>query len=262
MGIGNTRLDRDNENLKEILKVNVEKPIKLMVFSSKTITCREVMLTPSTLWGGQGLLGVSIRFCTFENAHENVWHILEVENSSPAHFAGLRSFTDYIIGADSISLAEQDDLFSLVEAHDGRPLKLFVYNSETDSCRDVVVTPNSAWGGDGLLGCGIGYGLLHRIPTDGRDHTTLGDKIRYQRQLDEATQKEREENKSRSNRASNVSLTHIPPPVAPMPVTGTTTSVLQTSNTNFNHILDQSQSVIGLPTPLNQPLNSNLANLQ
>merc|ERR1712176_1045541 len=169
--IGNTRLDRDNENLKEILKVNVEKPIKLMVFSSKTITCREVMLTPSTLWGGQGLLGVSIRFCTFENAHENVWHILEVENSSPAHFAGLRSFTDYIIGADSISLAEQDDLFSLVEAHDGRPLKLFVYNSETDSCRDVVVTPNSAWGGDGLLGCGIGYGLLHRIPTEVREHT-------------------------------------------------------------------------------------------
>jgi len=169
--IGNTRLDRDNENLKEILKTNVEKPVKLMVFSSKTITCREVSLTPSTLWGGQGLLGVSIRFCTFENAHENVWHILETENSSPAHFAGLRAFTDYIIGADSISLAEQDDLFSLIEAHDGRPVKLFVYNSETDSCRDVVVTPNSAWGGDGLLGCGIGYGLLHRIPTDAREHS-------------------------------------------------------------------------------------------
>ena len=170
--IGNTRLDRDNENLKEILKTNVEKPVKLMVFSSKTITCREVSLTPSTLWGGQGLLGVSIRFCTFENAHENVWHILEVENSSPAHFAGLRAFTDYIIGADSISLAEQDDLFSLIEAHDGRPVKLFVYNSETDSCRDVVVTPNSAWGGDGMLGCGIGYGLLHRIPTDAKEHST------------------------------------------------------------------------------------------
>lgn len=59
-----------------------------------------------------------------------------------------------------------------VEAHDGRPLKLFVYNSDTDTCRDVVVTANSAWGGDGLLGCGIGYGLLHRIPTEVREHAT------------------------------------------------------------------------------------------
>lgn len=126
--IGNTRLDRDDERLKEILKTNVEKPVKLLVFSSKTISVREVLLTPSTLWGGQGLLGVSIRFCTFETAHENVWHILDVENGSPAHLAGLRAFSDYIIGADSISLAEQDDLFSLVEAHDGRPLKLFVYS--------------------------------------------------------------------------------------------------------------------------------------
>jgi len=175
--IGNTRLDRDDERLKEILKTNVEKPVKLLVFSSKTISVREVLLTPSTLWGGQGLLGVSIRFCTFETAHENVWHILDVENGSPAHLAGLRAFSDYIIGADSISLAEQDDLFSLVEAHDGRPLKLFVYNCDTDSCRDVVVTPNSAWGGHGLLGCGIGYGYLHRIPTSMREHAVEASKI-------------------------------------------------------------------------------------
>ena len=36
----------------------------------------EIMLTPSSNWGGQGLLGVSIRFCSFEGASENVWHIL------------------------------------------------------------------------------------------------------------------------------------------------------------------------------------------
>lgn len=28
----------------------------------------------------------------------------------------------------------------------------------------VVLTPNSDWGGEGSLGCGIGYGYLHRIP--------------------------------------------------------------------------------------------------
>jgi len=41
-----------------------------------------------------------------------------------------------------------------------------VYNTETDHCREVTITPNGAWGGDGSLGCGIGYGYLHRIPND------------------------------------------------------------------------------------------------
>ena len=42
------------------------------------------------MWGGQGLLGISIRFCSFEGANENVWHILEVKPTSPAEAAGLR----------------------------------------------------------------------------------------------------------------------------------------------------------------------------
>ena len=50
--------------------------------------------------------------------------------------AGLRQYTDYIIGADSV-LHESEDLFSLIEAHEGRPLKLYVYNTETDHCREV-----------------------------------------------------------------------------------------------------------------------------
>ncbi len=28
----------------------------------------------------------------------------------------------------------------------------------------MLLTPNSEWGGEGSLGCGIGYGYLHRIP--------------------------------------------------------------------------------------------------
>ena len=31
------------------------------------------------------------------------------------------------------------------------------------SCQ-VSLTPNSDWGGEGSLGCGIGYGYLHRLP--------------------------------------------------------------------------------------------------
>ncbi|XP_045593270.1 Golgi reassembly-stacking protein 2 [Procambarus clarkii] len=171
VSIGNTRLDQDNDTLKELLKNSIEKELKMTVYSSKTQTIRNVVITPSNLWGGQGLLGVSIRFCSFEGANENVWHILEVEPNSPSDIAGLQSFKDYIIGADSV-LHESEDLFSLIEAHEGRPLKLYVYNVETDSCREVTVTPDTQWGGSGSLGCGIGYGYLHRIPTQRGDPIT------------------------------------------------------------------------------------------
>ncbi|GAB0096956.1 Golgi reassembly-stacking protein 2 [Sergentomyia squamirostris] len=163
VAIGNTRLDQDNDTLKELLKMNVEKEIKMCVYSSKFQTVREVAITPSALWGGTGLLGVSIRFCSFEGVNENVWHILEVHPSSPAEEAGLRSFSDYIIGADSV-LHESEDLFTLIESHEGRPLKMYVYNTDDDACREVTIKPHSKWGGEGSLGCGIGYGYLHRIP--------------------------------------------------------------------------------------------------
>lgn len=164
VSINNTRLNKDNDTLKDLLKASVEKPVRMLVYSSKTLELRESTVTPSNLWGGQGLLGVSIRFCSFEGANENVWHVLEVEPNSPAALAGLRPHTDYIIGADTV-MNESEDLFSLIETHEGKGLKLYVYNTDTDNCREVVITPNGAWGGEGSLGCGIGYGYLHRIPT-------------------------------------------------------------------------------------------------
>ncbi|XP_056606430.1 Golgi reassembly-stacking protein 2 [Triplophysa dalaica] len=164
VSINNTRLNKDNDTLKDILKASVEKPVKMLVYSSKTLELREATVTPSNMWGGQGLLGVSIRFCSFEGANENVWHVLEVEPNSPAALAGLRPHTDYIIGADTV-MNESEDLFSLIETHENKGLKLYVYNTDTDNCREVVITPNTAWGGEGSLGCGIGYGYLHRIPT-------------------------------------------------------------------------------------------------
>ncbi|XP_033984353.1 Golgi reassembly-stacking protein 2-like isoform X1 [Trematomus bernacchii] len=164
ISICDTRLNRDNDTLKEMLKMNVERPIKILLYNSKTLAVRETTIIPSNLWGGQGLLGVSIRFCSFEGANENVWHILEVEPHSPAALAGLKAYTDYIIGADT-NMSESEDLFSVIESHEEKELKLYVYSTDTDNCREVVITPNCDWGGEGSLGCGIGYGYLHRIPT-------------------------------------------------------------------------------------------------
>ena len=55
-------------------------------------------------------------------------------------------------------LFQSEDLFTLIESHEGKPLKLYVYSTDTDSCREVTITPNGAWGGEGrwvMLYCSI-----------------------------------------------------------------------------------------------------------
>ena len=63
---------------------------------------------------------------------------------------------------------KESDFYKLVDEHLDRPLRLFVYNADFDVTREVVIVPNRAWSasgaGEGLLGCGVGYGVLHRIP--------------------------------------------------------------------------------------------------
>ncbi|KAM4728191.1 Golgi reassembly-stacking protein 1a [Anableps anableps] len=165
LSLDNNRLSEENEQLKELLKASMERAVRMEVYSTKTTRVRELEVVPSNMWGGQGLLGASVRFCSYQGASENVWHVLDVEAGSPAALAGLQSYSDYIVGADQV-LQDSEDFFSLIEAHEGKPLKLLVYNTQTDNCRDVMVTPNGAWGGEGSLGCGIGYGYLHRIPAN------------------------------------------------------------------------------------------------
>ncbi|KAM9844728.1 Golgi reassembly-stacking protein 1a [Aulostomus maculatus] len=163
LSLDNKRLNEENDLLKELLKANMEKAVRMEVYSTRSLRVRELEVVPSNMWGGQGLLGASVRFCSYQGANENVWHVLDVEPSSPAALAGLLPHNDYIVGADQV-LQDSEDFFSLIEAHEGKQLKLLVYNSQTEACREVVVTPNGAWGGEGSLGCGIGYGYLHRIP--------------------------------------------------------------------------------------------------
>lgn len=161
--MANTRFNVENGSLREILKASVDQKLKMVVYNTRTKSTREVEIIPTTSWGGNGLLGVSIKHSSFDKADERVWHVVEVENGSPAQQAGFKANEDYVIGSDSI-LQESDDLYNLIEAHEGKDLKLFVYNVNTDNCREVICKPNSKWGGKGYLGCEFAHGLLHRIP--------------------------------------------------------------------------------------------------
>ncbi|GAB5587210.1 Golgi reassembly-stacking protein 1 [Umbelopsis nana] len=111
-------------------------------------------------------LGCSIRYCSYENAGEHVWHVLDVAENSPAEMAGVIPHTDYIIGSPHMTLRSEVDFYALVEDSLGKPLRLYLYNTEWDSCREVIIIPNHEWGGQRSLGCDVGYGLLHRISVD------------------------------------------------------------------------------------------------
>jgi hypothetical protein len=95
---------------------------------------------------------------------EDVWHILDVMPNSPADVAGLLPYSDYVIGSPEGVLRGDGGLGELVEEFMNRPLRLYVYSNEYDVTRMITITPAKNWGGEGALGCVLGYGALHRIP--------------------------------------------------------------------------------------------------
>lgn len=145
----------------------LDQEVTLSVLSLRTRSLRELKLFPRLGWSSNpkdGLLGCSVRFSSVERALESVWRILDITPQSPAERAGLQSNTDYVIGCEYRNLENENDLYELVQEHEDKLLSLLVYNSVWNTCREVVIIPKLDWGGEGLLGCGVGYGLLHRIP--------------------------------------------------------------------------------------------------
>lgn len=108
-------------------------------------------------------LGLSLQFAPISLA-ANIWHVLDVPANSPADVAGLLPYSDYILGSPEGALHGESALGELVEDFIGRPLRLYVYNNEYNVAREVTIQPSRSWGGDGALGCTLGYGALHRLP--------------------------------------------------------------------------------------------------
>lgn len=60
----------------------------------------------------------------------------------------------------------ESGLGELIEDYINRPLRLYVYNHEYGVTRPVTITPSRGWGGEGALGCVLGFGALHRVPAE------------------------------------------------------------------------------------------------
>ncbi|SCV74528.1 BQ2448_7557 [Microbotryum intermedium] len=186
VGVNGRPLGDDIDLLMRMSKQFEERQISLQIYSTKRKELRDVPIVPSRAWsstlnksggqnsnddgggesgeGGASLLGLSLRLCDPQHALDQVWHVLEILEGSPAQSAGLVPFGDWIIAYSGGILRGEGDFYDVVEAHVDKPLRLFVYNADYDVTRETILIPNRSWGGEGLLGCGVGYGLLHRIP--------------------------------------------------------------------------------------------------
>jgi C-terminal processing protease CtpA/Prc len=149
----------------DMIKEHEDRELQLKVYNCKNNSLRDVVLTPSKKWPGEGMLGVTIRFDTYFEADENLCHVLEVEADSPAELAGLQAGSDYLLGTTEKVFKDTDILFEELKENIDKPVEFYVYNSETDVVRVVVILPNANWGGSGILGAHVAQGYLHVLPS-------------------------------------------------------------------------------------------------
>jgi len=170
----------DDIDFPSLLKENNGKEVELLVHNIKSNSQRFVNITPSSEWGGAGLLGVTIRLDNYGGADERLIRVLSVEHNSPAAIAGLVPMTDYLLGTTSISFDSDSALAEVLMVHTDRIVEIYVYSSETDLVRVVTLMPTLSWGGRGLLGAEIGTGYLHGFPKSCRntDGASVERKIR------------------------------------------------------------------------------------
>lgn len=82
----------------EIIKASEDKPLTLTIYNTKNHTLREVVVVPTRKWPGEGMLGATIRFDSFQDCDDQVVHVLDLEVNSPADIAGLKPGSDYMLG--------------------------------------------------------------------------------------------------------------------------------------------------------------------
>ena len=104
--------DTDDTTFVEVIAAHKDKALTVTVYNSKTETLRNVDLKPSLDWGdGQkGLLGITIRYDSFEDALDSIEHVTTVHAGSPGEQAGLKAGSDYLLGSTSMTAEMMRDL--------------------------------------------------------------------------------------------------------------------------------------------------------
>jgi len=183
LSANNTILDTfDAHLLPGIITNSINQELHLKVLNVKSGVERDVVIVPTKQWGGcdnqESALGMTLRHENYFEADEHVIHVVEVEAESPAALAGLIADKDYLLGTGERVFKDTDVLYDELNANIDKPVEFYVYNSETDEVRVLVIMPNNQWGGEGILGASCAHGLLHKLPTEccqtnGKIHESL-----------------------------------------------------------------------------------------
>jgi len=147
----------------QFISSNENKEITLAFFNIASQSYWRGKITPRK-WEGEGLLGLTINQDDYKTAHTKVIRVLKFFVNSPMHKAGFKSDTDYILGTEHLTFNDMDEFTSFIKHNNKKPVELAVYNSTEQKVRTVTLTPDSEWGGAGLLGGDIGFGHVHSLP--------------------------------------------------------------------------------------------------
>jgi len=162
--INGEKLDSNQKDFFNRVVANENKEMALTIYSIKTNETRQLKIVPRQ-WGGTGLLGATVRYDHFDIQDNGGIRVLDVFPNSPAHIGGLVGFKDFLLGTPEFIFRDVDELVDIVNRSINKEVKINVYNVDLETTREVTIVPNTEWGGDGCLGCDIGTGLLHRMPT-------------------------------------------------------------------------------------------------
>jgi hypothetical protein len=78
-------LETDGDILAEQVRLNVGKPVILEVYNLKCDRYRTVQVVPRADWGGEGMLGVHVRWDDVKGSADGVLHVTRVKAGSSAH---------------------------------------------------------------------------------------------------------------------------------------------------------------------------------
>ena len=104
-------------------------------------------MTLNKEWGEHNsLLGATIRYECYKDAHNNILKVNDVYLDSPAHEAGMQPFQDFILGTREIAFKSLEEFAKYVEVNKGQEIRLHIYNVEKEQVREVALTPKE-WNG-------------------------------------------------------------------------------------------------------------------
>lgn len=174
--INETKMSGANTHFFNKIQESENKRTKLVLHNIRTHMSRDVFVTPRK-WSGAGLLGAVVRYDVLDSDSQQGIRVLEVLPNSPAAEAGLMAYKDYLLGTTEVMFSDMDELVELVNVCLGKKVQIYVYNSDTESIREVTIVPRIGWGGEGAIGADIRTGILHRIPAPRRNFNHLSQAV-------------------------------------------------------------------------------------